>query len=619
MNNYSDNLKATVDETLNALSAEKSKIASEQTTSQYNLYYAQGAELTARDKLSSTDDKAKTYCVINAQGVFTDNQATNLVSAVTETDTTVSTAITNVATASSNMQIASNAVALLASDVGAALNVATASLYNTDTYRKISDANKLINECANDAKAISLITLEASAQTSEIIAKETLANTQSLKTKISDLLASTQAEFDNLSALQVSENKDVANASVAERAAEGTLLNADRNEDAIGKAYNNAVCQLNHNLSVKVVSGCTFKLKFNPLPEKLFQYPPADTVVIPSNDPKYFLALVPNSKKGLLTPDLTSELFAESGMSGKDPSGTNITISTTRFTPVAAHTDCATETVATVIYAASTQSVDIYGDPIVKGSDYVTILYIELAMPYKQYINNYADIISSPSEVFVLATQLPAAASVTCAAPNSGADNLGQLNFSAAIINIPSSTDTPASVQYRAILIKDANQCLNLLTTRTETIRDGRADVASIEIQATEVAAVNGDDENATVATPVIEKPPCETSGNLPIYFNKDIALQTSPSNYYSVNQASPTPLPDVCDTQSGATQAQDGTENYHITIPLDGTDNFGEPLVNGQNYFPKILTVVDGDTSISNQYIPALSAPLEPITITIP
>ncbi len=617
MNTYNENLQQSVTSTLSAITAEQTKLDSAKTTAEYNLYYAQGAELTARDKLEATTVTSEYYLTVNAQGVTNDSQAINLLASATSANTNVQASVTNVATAASNVQIASNAVALLASDIGAALNIATASLYKTDTYDKILNANSLVNETANDAKAASLTSMETSAATSEIISAEVLTVSTEVKTKIETLLTTTEAQFKSVSEQIVTENATVASTSKTERMAEGTLKDADTGVEAITTTYDNANTELNYGLAVTVADSNDFTVAFDALPENIFKYPPASGVTIPPKTPKYYLCLVPSDKQTLLTTDQAEQLFAQA-TPGDVPTDNKARPFAGPFSPAVANelttsttttttTSTTSKTTAdTNSFTDATKSVDIYGDPIKAGVEYVVFMYAEIAMPYKQFIGNYSDIMTTASQTFVLATDLPLAEK-NSKKPKTDPDTsaITTIFFKAPGIDIPTDTDKNATLQFRCIFVEHAESPgLNFLTEKT-----------SLTIK-------------------------------LPILFDTDIALQVAPSNYLKaqllLQTQSDSESDDTKDKAKGKvkstapattsaarkTESDDDdtkvschcpggeTAQYAVTIPSDSTDNFGNPIEDGKVYYPIILTVVDGDSSVSDQFVPQLSDSLDSITL---
>lgn len=398
MNTYNENLQQTVVNTLSALALNQSNLDSLKTVAEYTLYYAQGAEITARDKLEATEDDIATWHNINNQSLINANQVFNLLTSATDANTDVAVSITNTATAAANVQIASNAISTLASDIGAAFNIATASLYQTDVYDKIQSANSLINEVANEAKRISKSAMNASGFTSEITISEVLAQTASVKSNIDNLFKSTQTEFDKFSKLAITENTQITKASKAERQAEGELSDARREVTAINSAYDNTNNQLNQYLSISVVSGYEITASFAALPLPTFYSPQASGVTIPPANPNYYLTLVPAQNQTMFSIDQVEQLFAQRPVDDNS-----------QFFKVTPDVGVDAAGIVTRAPTSVPLSLDAFGNAIEVGSSYVAFLYIELSKQYKQYISNFSELLSAPSLPFTPATTLPMA------------------------------------------------------------------------------------------------------------------------------------------------------------------------------------------------------------------
>ena len=436
MNTYEENLKSTAIATLSALAAEQDRLDSAQTAEHYKLYYAQGAQLTALDKVGATKHTLKSVGLINTECLANDNAAVNLLATATTANGTVATSNTNMATAASNVQIASNAIALVAAEIGAALNNATASLYKTNVYNKLSDANALINEVANESKRISDSAMMASSNTSEIIAGPVLTQATAFKAKVDNLLKATQAEVKKFNDQYVAEKAAVGQASIAERQAEGAVQDADCEADAIDTAYQNANTQLNIGLSATVYSAttgatptCTLTIGFNDLSTPQFYSAPGE-LAIPAMGPTYYVVLVPQSKQATLTTDLAEQLF---NAQNKDA---------TQFVPIS------------TTGSKLTFSTDVYLNPIVPGQPYVVFMYAVLTSEYKFFINNYSDWLSAPSANFVVAEELPIAQNIKPTVPKqANPDRPLFVTFNAAPFKPQDGT-----LEYRCILVEeDAN------------------------------------------------------------------------------------------------------------------------------------------------------------------
>ena len=402
MNTYNEALQQTVIATLDALANQQAQLESARIAAEYTLYYAQGAELTARDNLEDTQALTVFNQNTNDQSLFNNNQAYNLQASLTQANLDVAASVTNAATAAANVQIASNAIAALAADLGATLNIATASLFGDDSYRKIQDANCFINEVANNAKAISLGAMNASTRTSEIIAAAVLNQGNTVKTKVNAMYSATSATLGKYSDQAISQAQAVAQASKSDRQAEGALREANRESLAITAAYGNATKHLNMDLRIDVVSGQAINVSFLALPSPLptFTALPASAIVIPPAAPRYYLALVREDAQTMFTVDQAEQVFMQwQGLTAQfcqvSPGDNG--------NPVAL-------------------SVDVYGADIIAGVGYVGFLLIEISKEYQRYVNNYSDLLSAPSATFVPATALPKAQAWRLDKPLQGTD-----------------------------------------------------------------------------------------------------------------------------------------------------------------------------------------------------
>lgn len=395
MNTYTDTLQQSITGILTDLNDQQTELQSVQTAAQYTLYYAQGAERTARTKLQRTNVQVVNTCTINDQAVINNNQVWNLVASATDAKTNVSASGTNMATAAANVQIASNAVALLASDLGAALSIASATLYGTDTYTKIASANTYINEVANQARRASLKAMEASSYIAEVSAGDVLTQAQSAQAKIVSLQKATLADFNQYSALQNTENQTVSQTSQTEKQAEGSLRKAAKEYSAITMVYDNANTQLNLDLDVRVFNSQQIQVQFNRLPSPLPPFATNEAATIqldaPPAVPSYFLTLVAESQVAMVNNDIANQMFAQLGDQG------------TSFWPVRIDESTIRQT------AAMQPVMDMYGNALGPGSQYVVYVYAELTTAYKRYLNNFSDFLSAPSQGFVMATPLPMA------------------------------------------------------------------------------------------------------------------------------------------------------------------------------------------------------------------
>lgn len=586
MNTYNENLQQTVVNTLSALALNQSNLDSLKTVAEYTLYYAQGTEITARDKLEETEDDVTTWQNVNNQSLNNANQVFNLLTSATEANTDVAVSITNTATAAANVQIASNAISVLASDIGAAFNIATASLYQTDVYEKIQSANSLINEVANEAKRISKSAMNASGSTSEITISEVLAQTTSVKSKIDNLFTSTQAELNKFATLAITENTQITKASKTERQAEGALADAKREVIAINTAYDNSNNQLNQCLSISVVSGSKITASFAALPLPTFYSPHAAVVKIPLANPTYYLTLVPAQNQTTFSIDQVEQLFSQ-----RPANDNSLFVSVTPDVRIDA-TGAVTRSPTSIQLSS-----DTFGNPVQAGSSYVAFLYIELSKEYKQYISNYSELLSAPSQPFTPATTLPLAQNLEVN-PNKTSDATGVTWSTASFTFTPldSSADT-ATEQTDATAASPTKSKAKSVAAQAEAA----APVAQIAGASTSTNSGSNYEFRCILVeqggTPDLNLLCCPDNRKLsPIYFNLAIAEQVSPANYIEVSASS-----------SG---------DCEFSFLPSTTDNFGNVIKPNTKYQPYILTVATGDPSEQAQYTNVLANALSAITV---
>ncbi|MCF6437572.1 hypothetical protein [Pseudoalteromonas sp. MMG022] len=410
MNTYSENLQKTVSSTLGGLYAEEQKIQSDQRSAEYNLYYAQGALISCGDHKAHTHEQLTAARMVNEQAVLCDNIVINLAETATEQQSNTTTAISNVATAAANIKAASNSISKIAANVGSALNIALASCYNTDIYKKTQQANHFISETANEAEYTSQLAMEASSKSSELMSSDVVANVTTSKNALEALLTELNDEVAKLTTQyesdQLTENDD----KKAERKAEGVLKDAKSEllgvEDSIATANNKLNLELTCTLTPEdgaiEVSSAEYLAPFNPNPANL----PA----IPSATSQQFVFFAKASTQSSITLEQIETLFGEYYRAGGNADQTT---PANRFYLMAT-SDGQQHLSITEHYAGSNNSnlVDIDGHPIALGQQYIAYVYVVLNLDYQRYIGVYNNVISSPSASFSPTLNLPSVSHV---------------------------------------------------------------------------------------------------------------------------------------------------------------------------------------------------------------
>ncbi|MDU8498228.1 hypothetical protein RYB01_03420 [Pseudomonas syringae] len=557
MNTYNENLQATVNNTLAALLTEQTRLKSEQVAKDYSLYYAQEAQINRQDAAREMKELQQLGRAINDQSLLDENIISNLYLSATLANTDVAASNTNMATAASNVNIAANAISALAASIGSALNNAIASAYESEIYRQVLQANDFINETANDAREISLLAMEASSNTSEIVTQALLLQTTDVKGKVDGLLKTTQAFFDTASAQASAGTAAAIQAVQMERQAEGAVRDIDSQVKAGNEAYRRTNDQLNMGLDVRVYGSQEIGVAFHGLPALVpkFNARPASEIVIPPAEPVYYLLLVSQDQSATFAIDQAQQLFA----SRTDDQFREVKANGGKYTPV-------------------DLKKDVFGEKVLPGTSYVAYLYIELSMKYRRYIGDFSDVISSPSMPFTPATTLPLAQPSEGEALTPGTDGvLYLLNF-----NLPGLKPEISGLDSYCILVEHGHvHNLELLT--------------SAEYRKARIYF------NLDIAQQIAPA-------------NREIAHLVSTGKPGKKKAAEV-----ATDDESAPAIASEGAvRHYAAYITATTTDNFGNPLKLKTAYKPYILTQVDSaQNEYSDAYVSVLSDKLDLVTFS--
>ncbi len=416
MNTYNDNQLIAVKSILSTIDNESIKKNSAKTVAQYNLYFSVGAQLLAQDKFEQVNSEFEETLAINDQGVACNNRANNLLTSVQLADQNVATIVTNTATVAQNVQVAVNAVLKLSSNIGSAMNIVSASEYETDIQRMTSDVNDVIKETAYHAELASQYAMESSTQASQIISKEVLQEANTTKNDFDNMLQCTQADLDKLAAVRIADTNKLITANSTQRTNEGIFHEIQEECNALNNAYIVSNHDLNLALAVEVESNEKINVSFDEFK------PPFGQAAVPSGKdcrfppPNYFITVIKADSKDMFNYDVAETAFntnRDSFFSVKPNQQNPINLS---------------------------KGKDAFGKEITFGTQYTAVLYLELDTLYKKSLNDYDDKISAASNAFVLATKL---------------DKFSDEgdNSSCNVIKFTGTKKDPANAEHRCILL----------------------------------------------------------------------------------------------------------------------------------------------------------------------
>ncbi|CAM4139403.1 hypothetical protein [Pseudoalteromonas byunsanensis] len=408
MNSYSENLQQTVSKTLSSLYADQQKIESGQRSAEYNLYYAQGAQISSGDHLAQTDLELAEAQSLNDKGVLCDNAAVNLLDTATVLQSNTTTAISNVAAAAANIKTASNSISTVAANIGSALNIALASCYDTDIYKKTLQANNYISVTANEAEYASQLAMEASSQCSELMSADVLSNVTASKAALEQLLTELSTDVTNLSTQSATDFQTFNADKKAERKAEGVLKDADSQLLGVNESVLAANSQLNLNINWVLSSANASVVVSSDKYEAPFALTsgagnqPVQTV---ENQYVFFAKA---SSQSSVTLEQIETLFGEYYTSANTGNLNRFYVMSEGATPEL-------EVSSACLYTPNDTSAtkDIDGDYLSPGQEYVAFVYVELTLAYQRYIGVYDNIISSASASFTPTLPLPVVSSTS--------------------------------------------------------------------------------------------------------------------------------------------------------------------------------------------------------------
>ena len=314
MNSYSENLHSSVLASLESQEMNQQKLESQLNSSMFTLYYAEGAEIIADNKLELATKKYDLEQAVKEQAVKTKNISTNLLMSATQQNTNTLQSVSNGAVSAANIQIAANAIVRLASDMGSIFSIINAADYGTQIYQQSIEAYNLMNRTAYLAEVASQHAMEASAAIAEVASSTVQDKAKATDTSINSLLQVSNTNFTNTAAVLAADNDAKAAASVNTKAAQGIIESNKVELEAAKVAYLLNNKSLNYNLRVDVpkVFNNTYEVSFN------YFKAPFDTDEKGTNTPplgldnpvkSYNLFLVKDSKKSVFSASAAEELI----------------------------------------------------------------------------------------------------------------------------------------------------------------------------------------------------------------------------------------------------------------------------------------------------------------------
>jgi hypothetical protein len=628
MNSYNENLHSSVLSSLESQQMTKKQLSTQLNASMFTLYYAEGAEIVAQEKLDATTKMYKEKQHINDVVVKNKNMADNLLLSANQQKNYITQSVTNMAVCASNIQIASNSIVRLASDIGSIYSIINAADYGTQIYQQAFEAYNLINKTAYNAEETSQFAMEASASIAEVATSSVADEAKLTNTSINNLLQVTTADLTAITTALTADNDTKSKASIATRAAEGAIKCSEVEYDASKKAYAFNNEQFNQNLNVGIpkpfdASGTgTFTISFDSYKSP---FTPEDRDTATQNTglrkpvQSYNIILVKDSKKSVFNVSTAEDLLSSPSQCKTIP-GLQEPNSNGQYNTSIAYKDFR----------------DSDNEPLVLGQSYVAFLLIIFTENYKKEINTFDEYLSAPSETFTLTQTLNQATGINVSR-KSDSENISQISFNVVKDDTLKATD----IDYRCFFLPYPDDMftaedLNTLDFKNETleldeeIKTVKAEIEffnqeieslnSSAIQSTDGAKNTKDQDsekqknaglknalaeikvrlaNAKAQLADLNEKQKETNENAPkpiqntkaFFFNLSLAENIPAGNYTSAHQHK--------STNGGG---------FIAHIDSTTTDNFGNPLIEDKKYIPVVLSVYKGAEQTKSNYTNNLS-----------
>lgn len=392
MNSYNENLNAVVVTSLQSQALEEKAIYSQLNASMFTLYYAEGATISAEEKLNAAKHEMKLKAKVKTQAVNNTNLSNNLLASANQTNQYFKQSINNMAVCASNVQIAASSIVRLASDIGSIFSIVHAADRNSDIFADTDKVRALIDNTAYEAEVASKLAMETSMYTSEVSAPTVFDKAKSVNSAINNLLNITATDFDTVSQTVNADNATLASVSAKEKLAEGVLEDISVDFKATREAYNSTNEELNLNLVVEKITDTSYIVSFKTITN------PFDYLDIIED---YHVIFVKENKKSIFSlsnaetiriNNIQNQFIAVDEADGNLMTGI---IDFNNFLVISNNSEY-------------TKVIDSDGDPIGFGTNYVAFVLAVYKDNYKREVNDFTDFLSAPSRKFTLTNQLQA-------------------------------------------------------------------------------------------------------------------------------------------------------------------------------------------------------------------
>jgi hypothetical protein len=425
MNTYNENLQNTVLASLQSQDLDEKNLNAQYNASKFTLYYAQGAAITASEKLASAQDDQGFKAQVKEQATHSNNIATNLLNSATQANQYMGQSISNAAVCAANVQIAATSVTRLASDVGSIFSIVNAADFDTDIYALTNEVKGLVDDTAYLAEYSSQMAMDASTSTSEVSAATVLDNTKTTTAQMSNLLQIAGAAYDTSSQVVNADNAALASTRAIEKTAEGAIECIGIDYDSSKLAYEYINRALNLDLRVQLAadlkpfspeSATSFTVTFNCI-KSPFPFDPLPKVPPVNPPPKgypvqsYYILVVKESKKLVFSLSDAENIVLTGGKEQQFAAINADKITDGHVTYPINYLKFIKEKKDDKDQNTDQQPkfkpmLDTDGDAVAAGQNYVVVVMAVYLTEYKRKINDFDEYLSAPSQAFCMTEHL---------------------------------------------------------------------------------------------------------------------------------------------------------------------------------------------------------------------
>ncbi|WCT10025.1 hypothetical protein [Mucilaginibacter jinjuensis] len=658
MNSYNENLNATVVASLQALDLDEKNLQSQFNSSMFTLYHAEGATITADDKLTNSKSDLKFKNTIKQIAVVNTNISNNLVSTATQADQYLKQAVTNAAVGASNVQIAANSIVRLASDIGSIFSIINAADFDTDVFHQAQTVAAYMNETAYEAEVASKIAMDVSKYTSQVTSSIVLDKAKTTNASIKNLLKITSADYEAASQSVIADNATQVEVSANEKVAEGALEDICINYIASKFAYYSTNAELNLNLVVDAdtsqdsIDNDLF-LAQNPPKPPLSITVSFDTIKTPfaaKDNAKrptypvetYYVFVVKESKKDTFSISNAEELV--NGTTRQYVSYPRVITEDgdPAFYDQLTYKD---SKISGLIYSQTDKDNkgdelhDSDDDAITVGESYVVFVMAAYYNDYKKTLNDFDDFLSAPSRPFCMKNKLQKVKNTDIVVGKISANEKNislEAKFTAALsestkndistndghdkdklsysMQLTFDVDEPLlkgdDIQYRCIFLPEPGDVTNGMLNSTSL--KSLIEIEYVILQNIDSQDIIKGSKSQVTKSDALQGLVAQRHSKPGFFFNLPLAEQVSAGNYSPAIKYDK-PADSSKKLSATATQGEDNaakptTTSYITFIGPDTTDNFGNLLVANKKYVPVIVSVATVSEDEANNYSNAIS-----------